>query len=203
MFCTTICGYGWSTQSSVDHAPAQVSEYRIRRLPPPLSVISPPPSTTTRRRVLITLAVVVITIVTGLGPQLKAMMPPAATSRTTAAGVQLAGVPLPITWLGCLASTARPAAGTWKCPLGLPKSGTTDACMVRTAAVVECAARADEASISPYPTVTAPTSTTAPTSNANGIAHNNPSTAWRRDTGMPRTDGVTVASTPRASASGH
>ena len=36
-------------------------------------------------------------MVTGFGPQLKAMMPPAATSRTTAAEVQLAGVPFPIT----------------------------------------------------------------------------------------------------------
>ena len=89
-----------------------------------------------------TLAVVVITMVTGLGPQLKAMMPPAATSRTTAADVQLAGVPFPITWLGCLESTCRPAAGTWKCPLGLPKSGTADVLTVRSAAVVAGAARA-------------------------------------------------------------
>src|SRR5580704_19696264 len=100
MFWTTIRGYGWLTQSSVDQVPAQVSEYRIRCLPPPLRVTRPPPSNTTRCRVLITLAVVVITIVTGLGPQLKAMMPPTATSRTTAADVQLAGVPLPITWSG-------------------------------------------------------------------------------------------------------
>src|ERR1700733_238495 len=112
MFWTTICGYGWSTQSSVDQVPAHVSEYRIRRLPPPLSVTRPPPSNTTRRRVLITLAVLVITIVTGLGPQLKVMMPPAATARTTAADVQLAGRPFPITWLGCPVPTARPAGGT-------------------------------------------------------------------------------------------
>ena len=81
----------------------------MRRLPPPLRVTRPPPSSTTRRRVLITLAVAVITIVTGLGPQLKVMMPPAATARTTAAEVQLAGLPFPITWLGWLVSTARPA----------------------------------------------------------------------------------------------
>src|ERR1700761_9184667 len=105
MFCTTICGYDWSTQSSVDQVPAQVSEYRIRRLPPPLRVIRPPPSNTTRRWVLTTLAVLVITIVTGLGPHLKVMPPPAATSRTTAADAQLAGLPFPITWLGCLALT--------------------------------------------------------------------------------------------------
>jgi len=112
MFCTTIRGYGWLTQSSVDQVPAHVSEYRIRRLPPPLRLIKPPPSSTTERRVLITRTVVVITIVTGLGPQLKVIMPPAATSRTTAADVQLAGLPLPITWSGCLVLTARPAGGT-------------------------------------------------------------------------------------------
>src|SRR5579871_6000869 len=112
MFWTTICGYGWLTQSSVDHVPAHVSENRIRRLPPPLRVIKPPPSSTTRRRVLITLAVEDITIVTGLGPHLKVIMPPAATSRTTAADVQLAGEPSPITWLGCVVTTARPADGT-------------------------------------------------------------------------------------------
>src|SRR5215471_4293083 len=101
MFWTTSCGYGWSTQLSVDHVPAQVSEYRIRRLPPPLNVIRPPPSSTTSRRVLSTLAVEVITIVSGLGPQLNVMIPPAATARTTAADVQPAGPPLPITWSGC------------------------------------------------------------------------------------------------------
>jgi hypothetical protein len=112
MFCTTICGYGWSTQSSVDQVSAQVSEYRIRRFPPPLRVTRPPPSNATRRRVLMTLAVLVITMVTGLRPQMKVMMPPAATSRTTAADVQLAGLPFPTTWWGCLVLTARPAGGT-------------------------------------------------------------------------------------------
>src|SRR5580698_9054962 len=98
MFCTTTCGYGWLTQSSVDHVPAQVSEYRIRRLPAPLSVTSPPPSSTTRWRVFGTLAVAVMTIVTGFEPHLNLMIPPSATARTTAADVQLAGVPVPITW---------------------------------------------------------------------------------------------------------
>src|SRR5712691_2022766 len=97
MFCTTIFGYGWLTQSLVDHLPAQVSEYRIRRLPPPLSVTRPPPSKTTRWRTLGTVAVTRIVMVTGLGPQLNLMIPPAATARTTAADVQLAGVPCPIT----------------------------------------------------------------------------------------------------------
>jgi len=49
---------------------------------------------------------------TGSGPQSNVMMPPAATARTTAADVQLAGRPLPITWLECLVSTAWPAGGT-------------------------------------------------------------------------------------------
>src|SRR5215471_7301732 len=124
MFCTTICGYGWLTQSPVDHRPAQVSENRMRRLPPPLSVTRPPPSSTTRCLVLGTLAVAVITIVTGLLPQSNLMIPPAATALTTAADVQLAGVPWPITWSGRLVFTARPADGTGKCPLGLPKSGS-------------------------------------------------------------------------------
>ena len=124
MFCTTTCGYGWLTQSSVDQVPAQVSENRIRCLPPPLSVTRPPPSKTMRCLVLGTLAVAVITIVTGFGPQLNRMIPPSATARTTAADVQLAGVPLPMTWFGWAVLTARPAAGTGKCPLGLPKSGS-------------------------------------------------------------------------------
>src|SRR5579864_728725 len=124
MFCTTICGYGWLTQSSVDHLPAHVSEKRMRRLPPPLSVTRPPPSRTTRCLVLGTLAVAAIRIVTGLRPQLNLMIPPAATALTTAADVQLAGVPWPITWFGWLVFTARPAGGTGKCPLGLPKSGS-------------------------------------------------------------------------------
>ena len=97
MFCTTICGYGWLTQSPVDQVPAQVSENKIRRAPPPLSVTRPPPSRTTRCRVFGTIAVAVILIVTGWLPQLNRRIPPAATARTTAAEVQLAGMPLPIT----------------------------------------------------------------------------------------------------------
>src|SRR5215472_1962732 len=124
MFCTTICGYGWLTQSLVDHLPAQVSENRIRRWPPPLSVTRPPPSSTTRCLVLGTRAVAVITIVTGLLPQSNLMIPPLKTARTTAADVQLAGLPSPITWFGWLVLTARPAGGTGKCPWGLPKRDT-------------------------------------------------------------------------------
>src|SRR5215470_1269765 len=124
MFCTTICGYGWLTQSLVDHVPAQVSENRIRRLPPPLRVTRPPPSSTTRCRVLGTRAVAVSTIVTGFLPQSNLMIPPLKTARTTAADVQLAGLPSPITWLGWLVLTALPAGGTGKCPWGLPKRYT-------------------------------------------------------------------------------
>src|SRR6185437_11439120 len=111
MFCTTIFGNGWLTQSLVDHLPWHVSENRIRRLPAPLSVTRPPPSSTTRCRVLGTVAVLRITIVTGFGPQLNLVIPPAATARTTAADVQLAGVPRPMTWFGWLVFTARPAGG--------------------------------------------------------------------------------------------
>src|SRR5215469_6911360 len=123
MFCTTICGYGWLTQSLVDHVPAQVSENRIRRWPPPLSVTRPPPSSTTRCLVLDTRAVAVIKIVTGFLPQSNLMIPPLKTARTTAADVQLAGLPSPITWFGWLVLTALPAGGTGKCPWGLPKRG--------------------------------------------------------------------------------
>src|SRR5580693_2462782 len=102
MFCTTSCGHSWSKQSDVVQICrlSQVSMYRISILPPPLRVTLPPPSSTTRCLVLTTLAVFVIRIVTGLEPQLNVMMPPSATSRTTAADVQLAAVPLPTTWLG-------------------------------------------------------------------------------------------------------
>src|SRR5580658_8398395 len=111
-------------QLPVDHVPAQVSEKRIRRTPPPLSVTRPPPSKTTRCSVLATFAVAVIRIVTAFFPQSNVMIPPSATAWTTAADVQLAGVPLPITWFGWLVLTAIPAAGTGKFPLGLPNSGS-------------------------------------------------------------------------------
>ena len=65
--------------------------------PPPLSVTFPPPSSTTRRQLAGTVAAAAMVIVTGAGPQLNVMTPPAATAAITAADVQLAGVPLPIT----------------------------------------------------------------------------------------------------------
>src|SRR5436190_9582690 len=92
----------------------------IRRCPAPDSVTRPPPSRTTRATLLRTLAVALNTIVTGAGPQLNVMIPPAATALTTAAEVQLAPVPAPTTWSGWLVSTGRASAGTVAWPLGLP-----------------------------------------------------------------------------------
>ncbi|WP_329172461.1 hypothetical protein [Streptomyces sp. NBC_01477] len=48
------------------------------------------------------------------------MTPPLATAATTAAEVQLAGVPLPTVLVGFEVSAARAAAGTAACPSGLP-----------------------------------------------------------------------------------
>jgi hypothetical protein len=79
---------------------------RISVFPPPLSVTFPPPSSTTEWLVFDTVAVAFMVMVTGFGPQLNVMTPPAATAATTAADVQLAGVPLPITWSGSLVTTA-------------------------------------------------------------------------------------------------
>src|SRR5436305_10241872 len=84
----------------------------MRRRPWPLSVTRPPPSSTTRELVFRTLAVACILIVTGLGPQAKRIIPPARTAATTAAEVQLAGVPWPTTRSGCVVFTARAARGT-------------------------------------------------------------------------------------------
>src|SRR5258708_36013010 len=122
MFWTTSCGHCCSQQSLVIHFCflSQVFMYRIRRLPPPLRVTRPPPSMTIRRWVLTTFAVAVITMVTGLGPQLNLIIPPLATALTTAADVQLAGLPLPMTWFGCAVLTARAAGGTQAWPFGLP-----------------------------------------------------------------------------------
>jgi hypothetical protein len=50
--------------------------------------------------VFTTFAVADMVIVTGLGPQLNVMTPPSATAWTTAAEVQLAGVPFPMMWFG-------------------------------------------------------------------------------------------------------
>src|ERR1700683_1960703 len=98
--------------------------YRIWCLPPPLSVTRLPPSRTTRWLVFTTFAVAFIVMVTGLGPQLNVITPPLATALTTAAEVQLAGVPLPMTRLGWLVFTARAARGTNAWPFGLPAAGS-------------------------------------------------------------------------------
>jgi hypothetical protein len=69
--------------------------------------------------VLRTLAVVSMVMVTGLGPQANVITPPAATASTTAADVQLAAVPVPITWSGWAMLTGWPAAGTGAMPVPL------------------------------------------------------------------------------------
>src|SRR6476660_2996184 len=92
----------------------------MRRLPAPLRVTRPPPSITTRALALWTFAVAARVMVTGAGPQLNVMTPPAATARTTASEVQLAGVPVPTTRSGWRVSTGCASAGTAACPSGLP-----------------------------------------------------------------------------------
>ncbi|MEU8814622.1 hypothetical protein [Actinoplanes sp. NPDC048796] len=62
-------------------------------------------------------------MVTGSGPQSNVMTPPRATALTTAAEVQLAGVPSPIVRSGLLVSTARASAGTLAPPDELPGLG--------------------------------------------------------------------------------
>src|SRR5262245_15904220 len=68
-----------------------------------------------------TFAVAAIVIVTGSGPQLNVMIPPAATALTSAFDVQLAGEPVPMTWFGCEVSTARASAGMLAWPLAFPQ----------------------------------------------------------------------------------
>jgi hypothetical protein len=104
----------------------------MRRLPPPLSVTRPPPSSTTSPWSLRTLAVAFIAMVTGAGPQSKVITRPAATAVTTAADVQLAGVPLPTTRSGLPVSAALASAGTEAAPSGLPGLGSTDGPFLET-----------------------------------------------------------------------
>jgi hypothetical protein len=61
---------------------------------------------------------------TGLGPQSKVMIPPRATAATTAAEVQLAGLPSPMTRVGCELSTAWAADGIAAWPSGFPGAGS-------------------------------------------------------------------------------
>ena len=134
MFWMMSLGVAWSWQCDVVQtwAGSQVSRYRMRRAPPPLSVTFPPPSSTTSELVLRTLAVACIMIVTGLAPQSKVITPPLATAATTAPDVQLAAVPLPITWSGWAVFTGRAAAGMGAPPAGFPARGrcrTAAACL--------------------------------------------------------------------------
>src|SRR4051794_34592849 len=97
--------------------------YRMRRWFAPFNVTSPPPSMTMSGPVLFTiLAVASSVIVMGLGPQRNVMMPPSATVLTTAADVQLAGVPFPMTWVGFDVSATSASGGTTAAPPGLPGS---------------------------------------------------------------------------------
>src|SRR3954468_8199088 len=113
-FCTTRRGVPWSLQCDIVHfwCGSHVFWYRMRRVPPPLSVTSPRPSSTTRRLVFTTLAVRRISMRTGCGPQRNRMIPPLATARVPARDVQLLAVPLPTQRSGCEVSTARAARGT-------------------------------------------------------------------------------------------
>src|SRR3954451_6557214 len=89
--------------------------------PPPSRVILRPPSMTV---FLVdgTFSVAVTRIVTGSGPQLKVMTPPAVTAVCSALKVQLAAVPVPTTAVGVAVLTAWAFARTPALhdPLGLP-----------------------------------------------------------------------------------
>jgi hypothetical protein len=124
-------------------------------------------------------------MVTGFGPHLNVMTPPLATALTTAAEVQPAGVPLPMTWFGWLVFTGPAACGTNACPSGLPAAGSACAsawlaclagpavtCVAFTAAVflveldaVSLALRGDAAvaqAVSPTPAAKAIITTAVP-----------------------------------------
>src|SRR5438046_8061428 len=73
------------------------------------------------------------------------MTPPAATAATTAADVQLAGVPSPIMRVGCDVSTAAASGGTAAWPFGLPVAGCGAAGGALLAAVLAAADGAADA----------------------------------------------------------
>ncbi|MFL6144163.1 MAG: hypothetical protein ACJ72N_20145 [Labedaea sp.] len=98
-------------------------------MPAPLRVTRPPPSSTTLAELLRTFAVAASEIVTGSGPHEKVITPPAATAATTAAEVQLAALPSPITLVGRAVSTAAASAGTTARPAGLPIGATGAGCL--------------------------------------------------------------------------
>src|SRR4051812_49942369 len=89
--------------------------------PPPSRVIFRPPSMTVFF-VDGTLSVAVTRIITGSGPQLKVMTPPAVTAVWRALKLQLAGMPVPTTAVGLAVLAAWAFAGTPAPhePLGLP-----------------------------------------------------------------------------------
>ncbi len=109
---------------------------------PPDNVTLPPPSMTSFLVLLRTLSVCESVIVSGSGPQLKVITPPAVTAVTTAAEVQLAGVPVPITRSGALTSSTPHPVGTVAVPFGLPgvKPGAVVGVVVVKPASVEDAA---------------------------------------------------------------
>src|SRR6185436_15926718 len=92
----------------------------MRRELPPDRVTLPPPSRTSRCVLFRTLAVCDSVMVIGLAPQLKVITPPAVTAASTAAEVQPAGVPVPMTWSGRLTFSNPMPAGTGARPVGLP-----------------------------------------------------------------------------------
>ncbi|GIH97014.1 hypothetical protein Psi01_76440 [Planobispora siamensis] len=81
------------------------------------------------------------------------MTPPAATARTTAREVQLAGVPSPTTRVGREVSTGRASAGTAARPRGFPGPG---ACAAPACDVPVCAAPACDAPTSDVPICSEP-----------------------------------------------
>src|SRR5271157_1846317 len=99
-FCTVRCGLSWFWQCDVVQCwlESQVFMYRMRVVLPPESVTSPPPSITMSCiESLKTFAGRVSVMVNGAVPPLKTIFPPEATAAMNASGVQLSGVPVPIT----------------------------------------------------------------------------------------------------------
>jgi hypothetical protein len=125
-FCTVSRGVSWLSQWSVvqTRSESQVFMYRMRVLPPPLSVTLPWPSMTMSSLAsLRTLAGRSSVMVMGSGPQLKRMTPPRSTAAMKASPVQLAGLPLPTMLSAPRLSTGWPSRGTAQSPSGLPATG--------------------------------------------------------------------------------
>lgn len=123
MFWMVTAGLAGAYRQLPDTLPREVSQVlmkRMRLVPPPDIVIKPPPSITSFAVLFRTLRVSVMVIVSGFGPQLKVMTPPAVTAVANAAAVQLAGVPVPMTEFGALMSSSPMPAGTVAVPFGLP-----------------------------------------------------------------------------------